>query len=198
MHFKLFFLLIFFLASGSADAQLLSLSNLDTCKVYTSLEEALRNPNQVVRLKLSRAKLKKFPEEIRQLVNLQELDLSKNKLHTLPDSLGLPYLQRLTLAKNSFEEFPVAICRLTHLKELVLSQNEIQALPSSIGQLKELEYLDLWSNNLGIYPNELSQLTALKELDLRVIQLSESEQKTIASYLPNTKIHFSPSCNCGN
>ena len=56
----------------------------------------------------------------------------------------------------------------------------------------------MWSNELVKIPDEISQLTSLKEVDLRVIQLSDREKERISGLLPNTKVHFSNSCNCGD
>ena len=72
------------------------------------------------------------------------------------------------------------------------------AIPSEIKRIKSLKKLDLWSNELSEIPNEISELTNLKELDLRVIQFSDKDIERIISLLPNTKIYFSNSCNCGD
>ena len=67
-----------------------------------------------------------------------------------------------------------------------------------IKNLQKLEYLDMWSNNLGSFPESLNDLKALKEFDLRVIQFTTEEKERIKNLLPNAKIHFSASCNCGS
>lgn len=56
----------------------------------------------------------------------------------------------------------------------------------------------MWSNELIEIPDEISHLTLLRELDLRVIQFTDREKKRISVLLPNTKIYFSNSCNCGD
>jgi leucine-rich repeat protein SHOC2 len=187
------------LFSTSAQAQLLDTLALDTVKTYTSLESALKNPEQVYRLKLSKQKLQEFPMEILKLKNLNVLDLGKNRIKVVPAGIKeLKYLQDVSMPKNKMVNFPLALCELVHLKRLNLSVNQIESLPKQIGQLTELTVLDLWSNNIGTYPTEMNQLTSLKEMDLRVINLNYKEQKRISGLLPNTKIHFSPGCNCGN
>jgi Leucine-rich repeat (LRR) protein len=67
-----------------------------------------------------------------------------------------------------------------------------------IKNLQKLEYLDMWSNNLNSFPESLNELKKLKEFDLRVIQFTKGEKDRIITLLPDTKIHFSSSCNCGS
>ena len=72
-------LVILFLAS------LLSYSQKD--KVYTSLEEALKNPADVFILALNNKKLTEIPESIFSLTHLTALDLAGNKLSAVPDKI---------------------------------------------------------------------------------------------------------------
>jgi len=56
-------------------------------KVYTSLEEAQRNPSQVFILALNNKKLTEVPEAITQFTNLSVLDLAGNRLNSIPESI---------------------------------------------------------------------------------------------------------------
>lgn len=202
-HMKKSFILsciLLFAVAFHARAQhpLLDSLTLDTIRPYTSLEEALKNPDDVVKLVLRKEKLKTFPVEIVQFKNLQYLDLSKNSLTELPDTIGqLQNLQVLMLSKNKIEYLPKTIGNLTNLKMLNVNQNELVELPASIGKLKKLEYLDLWSNNLERFPDSMAELKDnLLVLDLRVILISDDIQQHLLRWLPKTKIHFSPNCKC--
>jgi predicted HAD superfamily phosphohydrolase YqeG len=73
----------------------------------------------------------------------------------------------------------------------------IKNIPDQIKDLRQLKYLDMWSNNLSKISENIKLLTKLEELDLRVIMLSNKEKNRIKNLLPNTKVHFSNSCNCG-
>lgn len=180
-------------------AQTISFDSIDTCHIYTSIEEALKSPKEVYVLKLSRNKLTEFPAEILQFTNLNVLDLSKNRISNIPDQIGtLTHLQRLDLGKNKLDYFPLGITDLVNLKKLILNQNYITGIPFSIRNLQELDYLDMWSNDLSEIPESISELKKLKEFDLRVIQFSDKEQERISKLLPATLIHFSNSCNCGD
>ena len=55
----------------------------------------------------------------------------------------------------------------------------------------------MWSNNLQHISENIKFLTKLKELDLRVIIFSNEEKDRIQSLIPNAKVYFSNSCNCG-
>ena len=62
---------------------------LNQQKVFTDLQEALRQPDSVFRLDLSRDRLKEFPLEILQLKQLRELNLSHNKIVQLPETISM-------------------------------------------------------------------------------------------------------------
>ncbi len=182
----------------SAKAQLLTPNQLEQQPIYTSVNEALKNPEKVYRLDLSKKKLRTIPKGVFSLYNLQELTLAKNKLQKIPKEIGdLTNLQKLNVSKNKITEFPATLGNLTNLVELIANRNEIYKLPPEIGNLINLEFLDLWSNEIDVFPEEISKLeNTLKKLDLRVILINDEKQKVIADLLPNTNIHFSKSCNC--
>jgi len=167
--------------------------------IYKNLENALNSKDHVYQLDLSRNKLTTFPLEILKLHNLEKLNLSKNRLKDIPPQISkLKNVKVINLSKNNFTSFPVSLTTLKSIEEIILSRNEIISIPSEIKRIKSLKKLDLWSNELSKIPNEISELTNLKELDLRVIQFSDKERDRIISLLPNTKIYFSNSCNCGD
>jgi Leucine-rich repeat (LRR) protein len=181
----------------SSSAQFYKLSELDTIKEYKSLEEALKNPDAVIRLSLKGSKIKTVPKEVFIFKNLQELNLKKTKIDILPKEIGdLKNLQILDVSKNKLVTLPIEIGELINLKILKASENELEYLPIEIGKLIELRFLDLWSNNLSGLPDEMSELIKLKKIDMRVIQYSEREMKEMKELLPNTEIIFSKSCNC--
>ena len=78
-----------------------------------------------------------------------------------------------------------------------MNRNHIKNIPNEIENLNQLEKMDLWSNEINYISDNISKLISLKELDLRVIMFSDKEKQRIAKLLPNCKIHFSNSCNCG-
>lgn len=191
-------LIFFLLYSLLSNAQLLSDSELERQTVYTSINEAVKNPGKVYKLDLSKKKLRKIPIEVFSLYNLQELNLSKNKLESIPSEIGnLTNLQKLNISANKISKLPSTIGNLTNLKELIANRNNINELPPEVGNLINLEKLDLWSNEIDKLPFEISKLqNNLKVLDMRVILINAEKQKAIIELLPETFIYFSKSCNC--
>lgn len=195
---SLFFVLFFFLSVKTfSQVPLLDSLTLDTLDAFTSISEALKDPDKVIKLELRKKRLKEFPKEIFQLKNLQYLDLSKNSIREIPAEIAeLKSLQILILSKNELETLPKEIGELKMLQYLNVNQNEIGSLPPQIGALSNLKNFDLWSNNVDKFPSEIRNLKNLLVLDLRVILIPDAEQERIQSLLPKTKVYFSPYCKC--
>lgn len=193
----LLLMLIFSVNRITAQQPLLDSLTLDTLTGFTSLEEALKNPEQVVKLELRKKRLKTIPPEVFKFPNLQYLDLSKNSIAEVPaDIAKLKNLQYLSIARNHLVEFPVEIGELSNLYYLNANNNDLVAITPGVGKLEKLRNFDLWSNNIERFPEELQGMKALKILDLRVIMIPDAEQARIQTLLPNAKIFFSPYCKC--
>jgi len=197
---NLLFSIIFFLGLfTNGYSQILSDEELDTCYIYKTIEKASKNPDAVYVLDLTKSKLKTFPLEVLKFKNLNILKLGKNKISFVPQGISqLLFLQEIDLGKNKLDAFPGGLVELVNLRKLVLNQNYIEGIPYMIKNLQKLEYLDMWSNNLNSFPESLNELKKLQEFDLRVIQFTKDEKERITTLLPDTKIHFSSSCNCGS
>src|SRR5690554_4390223 len=84
--------------------------------VFQSLEEAMKNPEKVINLDLSRERLKEFPMELLNFPNLENLDLSNNRISLIPAEIGdLKNLQVLDLSRNRFNILPPQIGKLKEL-----------------------------------------------------------------------------------
>lgn len=186
-----------YLCGLSSVAQQADSLTLDTMAAFTSIQQAIKQPEKVVKLILRKQKLKEFPKEILLFKNLQYLDLTKNSIKELPHGIdSLHNLEVLILSKNDLEQLPKEIGRLKMLRNLNVNQNELTSLPPEIGNLDNLEFLDLWSNNIDTFPEQIGNLSKLKVMDLRVIMIDEEEQQHLQGLLPKTKIFFSPGCRC--
>lgn len=195
---KLFYLIILFILSlCPLAAQPLSSAALKQKTVFTSIDEALKTPDSVYRLKL-KIKADSLPEEIFQFTNLQELVVAKCRLSVINSRIGeLHFLQRFDASNNQLVRLPASLCDLSYLKELIISRNHIEELPNNIGNLLNLEYIDAWDNPLYSLPESISQLRfSLKEIDLRQIELRDEELETMEKQLPDTKIQYTSTCDC--
>jgi Leucine-rich repeat (LRR) protein len=192
---------MFNLSSGPkafAQEALLDSAALANDTTYTILADALKDPEKVHKLDLSKHKLDSFPLDVIKFINLQSLNLSKNRIDEIPFEIAqLKNLQELNMSRNKITMVSADIGKLKNLKRLDLSRNDISVLPPQIGQLENLEVLDLWDNNIDQpLPEDIRNLKKLRTLELRAILFSEEEQNRIKALLPHTTIFFSPSCNC--
>lgn len=175
--------------------------SVDNGRTYTSLQEALKEPQQVYRLKLTKLDNRdSLPEELFTLTELRELTIKGCKLCVLNQNIDkLTKLESLNLDKNKLVRLPENIGNLQKLKFLCISRNLMETLPESISKMTELTYIDAWDNPLYILPESIKSLQkTLKTLDLRQIPLTKSEFKVMQELLPFTEILFTDICECEN
>lgn len=193
-------LLILFLWLGSAQyasAQLLSKGALDSAIVYTSLEEALENPDSVYVLRLRRNKLETLPPEIFKLKNLNRLELQRNRFTVFPSGLSaFAYLQEIDFTRNEIDTIPPEIGQCKELRYINLGHNNLVILPTELGQLQHLTHLNLWGNLLEDIPESLVNCKKLQVIDLRVINLSKEQQEVLRQLFPEVTLHMESPCNC--
>ena len=128
-------------------------------------------------LDLSGNRLTSLPDSISRLANLQSLDLSDNQLTSLPDSISrLANLQILDLDHNKLTSLPDSIARLADLQILYLDGNKLTSLPDSVAQLTKLRFLYLNYNQLTTLPTSVVHLDNLTTLRLNENPLNPALQ----------------------
>ncbi|MEZ0610498.1 leucine-rich repeat domain-containing protein [Fibrella sp. WM1] len=122
---------------------------------------ATTRPDTVKYLYFNHLDLKDVPNVVYRFPNLEELDLSKNRLTQLPARLtaDLPQLRRLSVLFNQISNDSVFITPNKHLLALTLQGNKLTRIPTSVRNARNLE--SLWMGN-----NKLSELNikAIKKL----------------------------------
>ncbi len=141
--------------------------------------------------------LETFPQELFNLADtLEVLDLTDNKLSTLPKDFSLfKKLKILFISNNHFTEVPTILSKCPNLsmigfrnnhintvaenalplstRWLILTDNEIEKLPESIGDLKLLQKCMLSGNKLTTLPQSMSECHNLELLRIAVNKLTE-------------------------
>ena len=190
---------ILLLCLFNTQAQQLSNEELIQQKIFTSLEEALREPDKVYRLILKKLKkIDSLPDEIFLLKNLQELTVTKSKLQIINKNIDqLIFLQYLNVDHNRLVSLPDELTSLLHLKKLIISRNLIYKLPETIGNMTALREIVAWGNELYNLPESITMLAkTLQILDLRQINFRKSEIEKIEKQLPYTEILYTNLCDC--
>src|SRR5271165_373205 len=118
--------------------------------------------------------LNRLPPELERLSSLQTLNLSgcEQLGGDLAPLTGLTSLQSLDLSANRLSSLPPEITKLKRLQSLDLNANQLSSLPPEITELTSLQSLDLSANQLSSLPPEIGKLISLQSLDLRSNQLS--------------------------
>ncbi|WP_028978978.1 leucine-rich repeat domain-containing protein [Sporocytophaga myxococcoides] len=94
-------------------------------KKYTSLQDALAEPEKVVKLDISMLKLTAIPPEIGKLTNLECLDVSFNRITTLPAEMAnLKKLRYIDLTgTNYMAKLPPVLAQLPNLQAVNISDH---------------------------------------------------------------------------
>lgn len=110
--------------------------------------------------------LHKLPSELPlRLPHINYLDLSHNRISSLPDSFGLFFhLKTLLLRYNELETLPQSFVRLVKLKTLDLSDNYLIELPDCMGLMESIAKINLTSNCLKSLPISLGDCKTLSLL----------------------------------
>ena len=130
-----------------------------------------------------------IPADISSLQELEDLDLHRCDLYSLPKELGeLSRLTRLDLMSNrKLWRLPAELGKLKSLRELVLSFCDLRAVPADIGELESLEVLSLsYNDHLQIH----APLDFLVEGCPRLREVSICKARYRAPWTPESLEHL--------
>lgn len=146
---------------------LTSVKELDLSNIkMASAPDALEAMAKLEKLYLSGCGLKSFPASIATSGQLTYLNLDRNNIESLPETLPVN-LRWLRLNSNALSSIPEALGKLTKLQRIYLRDNRLSSLPQSMSALTEIEDVMLAGNHFDAFPSVLTSLPKLRNLDLR-------------------------------
>ncbi|KAJ8907218.1 hypothetical protein NDN08_003699 [Rhodosorus marinus] len=105
---------------------------------------------------------------------LRSLSAARNKLTSLPATVGRLELEELFLSGNPLgPQLPTIITELRSLKSLGLASCQIELLHEELENLEQLRSLALMMNDFGDFPNIVTRLKSLRRLDLSRTNLKQ-------------------------
>lgn len=137
--------------------------------------------------------LRIIPDNIYQLSNLTDLDLSGNLINSIPEKLSLcKNLKYLNLKNNNIEVLNVGIC-LKNASKIILYGNKIKFINDYFKNLKKLEELELGYNNIKVtsfYHDLFHENTEVKADDFHIPFNLAWKKKTKRKEIKNSLLNF--------
>lgn len=131
-----------------------------------NLSDILRN------LDLSKNRLTSLPDDVCKLKLLKQLNLDTNKIDTIPESIcNMKKLELFNISNNLVRFLPESFCKLSNLKQVYLNNNSLKEFPKQLLGLHSLEVVELSHNKITEVPNGMSELYAA-ELNLSQNEIS--------------------------
>lgn len=150
-------------------------------KEYFSIEDALKNPENVFRLNLSNQKVSIPTTVWSKFINLEYLSLKNDHLVDIPKEIfELKNLKILDLSGNDFKILSNDFIKLENLEELFLNDEKNMDLPKTLnllGKLPKLKTLHLENDNLNSLPSEILLIKNLESLYLNHNKFNQIPKK---------------------
>ena len=196
MSIKFFTTILVLIISTStlfSQGELLSEKKLRKQKVYYNLEEASITPEKVYRINLEykgdgSEVLKSFPNQIFNFPNLQELNISNNKINELPVKMTtLKNLQILDISMNPISELPSWIDSFKNLTFLNAGFCRLYSLPLELSNVSTLTDLNLMGNHISSFPEGFKPNTNLKKVNILRNGMNAENKEKVKTLFPNAK-----------
>ena len=153
-------------------------------------------PTTLKNLKITGINLKYFDKRILALSHLVVLEITDNSISTIPETFHtMPNLKELNLSNNKIKSLPIRFFHCSTVKSLLLldlSGNQLKVLPNAISNLSKLITLNMANNELTKVGVTLDKLP-LKRLEL----IGNSNLKVLPGTVPKLRLDFlslSPEC----
>lgn len=166
-----------------------SFTSLEKLNISTNLlpklgEKSLGNMINLRELDISSNKLTSLPESVCDTLRLKIINISDNKLENLPENFGnQQLLDEINCSNNEITELPKDLRKkFSTIKKFNFSKNYIKFVDKSLHHLQQLEELDLNSNQISRV-----QLPASRHLKcLRLGENSGLETEKLIQRLPSS------------
>ena len=146
---------------------------------YYSIESALANPNKVKSLYLnySFTEIKELPEELGNLINLEELTL-------YPRLFPFPKIEENKIVKNKLDDselrsvdiLPIELRNCKNLQKMEFTNSSLKELPPELNKFPNLEIIRISLSPIKL-DNEMDNLLAIKnELTLEIFGCEISDK----------------------
>jgi len=129
--------------------------------------------SSVVKLSLRNQNLTQFPKQIRQLKNLEYLNLGKNLISEVPEWINeLKKLKILIFSDNQIKQLPRNIGKMESLEVLHILQNPIEKLPMTFRRYADIysQFRELAIRKYGLNMNTIETIELLKNRGVRIIE----------------------------
>ncbi|OWR42979.1 protein flightless-1 [Danaus plexippus] len=182
--------------------QLPSLQSLETLHMRNTQRTLANLPTSLEPLinlsdvDLSKNALTKVPDALYTLQNIKRLNLSENEITEISTAMDIwQKLESLNLSRNKLTTLPATLCKLQSLRRLHVDDNKLdfEGIPSGIGKLGNLEVFSAANNLLEMIPEGLCRCGSLKKLNLssnKLITLPDAIH--LLSDLESLQLHGNP------
>ncbi|KAF4072471.1 hypothetical protein AMELA_G00263420 [Ameiurus melas] len=155
---------------------LLNYLEISQCPSLRVIHVNIKNLSHLQSLILCRNKISSVPKSIGELKSLKVLDLSVNELQALPEEIcSLSELTTLNVSCNSIATLPDGLSCCTKLSSINVGKNALVCLPEDLcsSKLELLNTVIASENIIEQLSSDIHNLSALKVLDLSSNKLSE-------------------------
>ncbi|KAJ8016676.1 hypothetical protein DPEC_G00009720 [Dallia pectoralis] len=155
------------LCSTVYSLKLLNYLEIIQCPSLTEIDEDIQKLTALTSLILCRNKISSIPKSIGNLKFLKVLDISVNNLNALPGEITqLSELNTLNVSCNNIESLPDGLCHCTKLSTINISKNDITRFPDDFYRLGLLSNVIASENSIEELSGDVHKLASLKVLDL--------------------------------
>lgn len=149
------------------------LKSLSINSINDSIPDNISTLASIEELDLEKSGLTSIPEGVKRLTRLRKLILWDNKISNISLQHGdLPNLEEIELGLNKLTAFPDDLSLIPNLKIISVYHNSISFVSPGIKKFLRLEKIDMRGNKLSSLPVEFGDLKTIRKLDLRENQLS--------------------------